>query len=316
MMPLAARRPAVVFRNGIGDNLLMLMAVRALGALFPGRLAFLGGRTSRLFFADIGFVSFHDLDFPVDGGPGWHGRSFDVAAAAAMLEGCDLLISLNPWSSPSLQALRVALSPAFSMGLSEGFDLSLPMDPGSHYARLAFEIPRALQPAFGIDTFSAPLSLPPRAWRGARALRARLPSGARVLAVHADIVFEKMWPDRFRTLLDGFLRDHSDTVAVLVGDREIGLGDLSRHRPVISCLGLPLLDTMALVGSADLFLGVDSCMLHAADLFRVPGVGLFGPTNSTEYGFLFAPHRHLDAQGSMRAISVPAVRDALESVLS
>lgn len=37
---------------------------------------------------------------------------------------------------------------------------------------------------------------------------------------------------------------------------------------------------LALVSLSDLFLGVDSCMLHMADLCRVPGVGLFGPDSS------------------------------------
>jgi ADP-heptose:LPS heptosyltransferase len=70
-----------------------------------------------------------------------------------------------------------------------------------------------------------------------------------------------------------------------------------------------------LVGTADLFVGIDSSMLHAADLARVPGVGLFGPTRAAEWGFRFAPHRHVD-RTTMADITVDAVLDALEELVS
>jgi hypothetical protein len=54
-------------------------------------------------------------------------------------------------------------------------------------------------------------------------------------------------------------------------------------------------------------------MLHAADLARVPGVGLFGPTRSATWGFRFGPHRHLDER-KMADITVDEVLRALEDL--
>jgi ADP-heptose:LPS heptosyltransferase len=66
---------------------------------------------------------------------------------------------------------------------------------------------------------------------------------------------------------------------------------------------------------ADLFLGVDSLFLHAADLFRVPSVGLFGPTACEEWGFRVTPTwRHISGHGSMDTIQREAVLDALLSI--
>jgi ADP-heptose:LPS heptosyltransferase len=315
---LDARRPAVVFANALGDNLLTLMALRALASLFPGRLELVSAiNVRRLFFADVEFGAVHEVDFaPFVAPSGNVGRSFDAAAVAARLTGCDLLLSLNPWTSPSLRALREALAPARSLGFLPGFDVSLPVDAGQHAARLAFELPRQLRADLRLESFAAPLQLSRAAGRPAALLRQRLPAGTRLLVVHADTKPEKMWAaDRFATLLDGFLTDHRDVAAVIVGARDTGLGALADRHPVLSCLGLPLDVTMALVGAADLFVGVDSCMLHAADLFRVPGVGLFGPTHSAEFGFLFAPHRHIDAQGPLDGVPVERVREALESLV-
>jgi ADP-heptose:LPS heptosyltransferase len=73
---------------------------------------------------------------------------------------------------------------------------------------------------------------------------------------------------------------------------------------------------MGLVGEADLFVGVDSCMLHVADLFRVPGVGLFGPTRPRQWGFRFGLHRHVVTEGDMSEIREDEVLGALEAVLA
>jgi ADP-heptose:LPS heptosyltransferase len=71
---------------------------------------------------------------------------------------------------------------------------------------------------------------------------------------------------------------------------------------------------MGLVATADLFVGIDSSMLHAADLARVPGVGLFGPTRAVEWGFRFAPHRHID-MSTMADITVQSALDAMEELV-
>jgi ADP-heptose:LPS heptosyltransferase len=83
---------------------------------------------------------------------------------------------------------------------------------------------------------------------------------------------------------------------------------------VLSLPGLPLSYAMALVAASDLFLGVDSCMLHAADFHRVPGVGLFGPTSPRRWGFRFGPHRHVAVAGAIDQIGTAEVLAALESL--
>lgn len=86
-----------------------------------------------------------------------------------------------------------------------------------------------------------------------------------------------------------------------MGHEELNVG-YERDR-VIPHLGLPLDLSMGLVAEADLFLGIDSCMLHAADLAPVPGVALFGLTRSMTWGFRFGPHRNIDRR-SMSGITV------------
>jgi ADP-heptose:LPS heptosyltransferase len=97
-----------------------------------------------------------------------------------------------------------------------------------------------------------------------------------------------------------------------MGHEELNVG---RERDRVSPhLGLPLDLAMGLVANADLFVGIDSSMLHAADLARVPGVGLFGPTRAATWGFRFAPHRHVD-MSAMEDITAIDVLDAMEDLV-
>ena len=71
-----------------------------------------------------------------------------------------------------------------------------------------------------------------------------------------------------------------------------------------------------LVAESDFFIGIDSCMLHVADMARVPGVGLFGPTSAKEFGFYIGPNITIQADGSMEKIEVDMVTNALDHLVA
>jgi ADP-heptose:LPS heptosyltransferase len=148
----------------------------------------------------------------------------------------------------------------------------------------------------------------------AKKLRADLPREAVLLAVHADTKPEKAWsPAKLAEVLNEFLERHRHVIAIVVGVDPFAV-DIGRNRGrLLSCHGIPLSVAFAITDECDLFLGIDSCMLHMADLCRVPGVGLFGPTDPSEFGFRFARHIHVSA-ATMSEISVTEVGEALETL--
>jgi ADP-heptose:LPS heptosyltransferase len=184
-----------------------------------------------------------------------------------------------------------------------------------HAADVTFELARLFDPSLRIENYVQPVPIPPSVQEKARSIRAAVPTGAKVLAVHADTDWaEKRWPaTRFIDLLDRFLARHRDFVAWIVGmgHEELNVGR-ERDR-VFPYLGLPLDLAVALVADADLFVGIDSSMLHAADLAGVPGVGLFGPTRADTWGFRFGPHRHVD-MNTMADVTVEDVLNAMEDL--
>ncbi len=307
-----ARRPALIFANGLGDHFLALPAMRALAGLFPGRLTLVcqPGPVKDL-LAELPLRRIVEAPMKRRGG-----REFDWRSVAARLTPCDALISLNPWHSDSMSRLLRALAPAPSIGYFDEFSVPLRLDFGKHSADLMFDVPAALDPALRIEPFSFPPVFA-RRWIGRfERMRRLFPAGRRILVVHADTGAAKMWPDgRFSRLLDLFLERRRDFLAFVVGGRDLGLDRGAHGDRVIPAQGLPLPLSALLLGAADLFVGVDSSMLHAADLYRIPGVGIFGPTRPAEWGFRFAPHRHVRARKGLASLGEAAVLRAMFEVL-
>jgi ADP-heptose:LPS heptosyltransferase len=309
-----ARNPVVIFSNGIGDHLLNLPALRALAGLFPRRLTLLcntGAR--RTFFSDLPLRAVVQADMQ----QGSAGKVFDAEALAQVLAPCDLLLSLNPWHSSSVDRLIALLHPEQSIGYFPAFQITLPRDYGKHSAELAFDMPRIFDSSLQLDDFAKPPTFSASHRDQAKRIRDVFPAELRVMTVHADTRAEKMWTSaRFARLLNLFVSRHPEFIVFVIGPTAPDfVSDCAKH-PVYSCCGLSIATAMCLVAASDLFLGVDSCMLHAADLFRVPGVGLFGPTSCDEWGFRFGPGRHVCGEGSMENITEDAVLKALDDILA
>lgn len=310
---MEALKPTVMLINARGDYLLNLPAIRALSRLFGGRLSLICRPGARqCFYSNLKFRRVWEppLDFS-----GLRSR-FDAKRLAERMDGCDLFLCLNSWHDELMDEFIAEIRPTISIGYDARFTLPLPLDFDKHNADLGFDLPRSLEPDLRIEEFAQPPGMERRRVAFARSIRDRIPPGCRVLALHAETKSDKMWPpERFRAVLDEFLRRHPEFFVLDLGLSDAGLESGRFADRIILCGRLPLPTVIALVGFADLFLGVDSCFLHAADLYRVPGVGLFGPTRSAEFGFRFGPHRHIDVGGSMTTIKVADVLSALDSLV-
>jgi ADP-heptose:LPS heptosyltransferase len=136
-----------------------------------------------------------------------------------------------------------------------------------------------------------------------------------LLIVHADTSREKEWTvARFQRTLDDFLSVHSNFIGLVLGLRDLGIQPGVTRR-ILCAVGLPLDVSLALVGRGTAFLGVDSALLHAADLFRLPSVALFGPGDSRQFGCRFCHHEYVAAP-SMAQMTEAVVLQALERVVA
>lgn len=139
--------------------------------------------------------------------------------------------------------------------------------------------------------------LTPREWERARRLLAAIPKRPRVMFFAESGMPIKQWPARGYVALGRALhREYGAQVLVLHDQRPAlaaaiaaELGDTAQLLPR---LGLRTL--AALIAQADLFVAGDTGPTHLAAALGVPTITLFGPSWSRRYGHR-APHRDLQA---------------------
>lgn len=306
MKPPADRieHPVAFFLHGIGDAVLVLPALRAMAHAFPGWLTLLCERgVHELLFRDlhVGRVVHLDDHLPEPAGEVRDPRDLDLdAVGLAVATGrCDVFFALVPWRSRSLNQLVRLLRPAGTVGLAEGWTRSVPRDRSRHAFCQAFDVARHVRDDLSLERFAQPALLPAEATAAARRIVAAFPAGARLVVLHGETAAHKRArPDQLRAAVAALLAADARHWVLLVDRSGAGTVDWLADDRLIPCGRLPLAVCMALVASAHLFVGVDSCMLHVADLARTPGIGLFAATGPEEFGFRFSAGRHIRDVGT------------------
>jgi hypothetical protein len=277
----------VFHANGIGDDLINRAPLAMIAKACEGKATLVTSSRPR------GHFLLDDLPFerivrtPVEDG------HFDVDAIAPQLpESLDAFVSMAPYFSDDLSALRKACGALNSVGFGEEFDVRVDMLAPKHAVELAFDVaraagtpvcPTAIRPGL---SFERNTIVKVEAFIG-HIRRTRAP---KMLCVHSETFHTKrLDPSVIREVICRFLREHDDFTAIVLDvARFENICPCHAHR-VISANGMSLQFAIALLGQSDLFFGIDSCMLHAADYQGVPGVIAFGPaTSSSKFGYFWS----------------------------
>lgn len=306
------KNPVVMLLNGRGDYLLNLPALRAISQIFSGEFTLITKKGAHgIFFPELPAARILEPDYTMSPA----GPEFDALGLATAIGATDLFLSLNPWHTASSDGLLRHLAAAQTVGFFSEFDVHLPLDFSKHSSELAFDIVSYLSSSLTLEEFYEMPVLAPRYCGLAQRIRNELPEGASLAVVHGDTKAEKRWgSSQFAEVMRWMLARDPNLFIFDLGLNSIDGNAFANESRVIACRELVLPAAIALTGLADIFIGVDSCFLHAADLYRVPGVGLFGPTSCHEFGFKFARHRHVAAK-AMEEIMPTDVIHAIEDLL-
>ncbi len=304
LVPEKFKKPVVFCANGIGDHLIALPPLRALSHLFSGRISLIAlpEAYTELFydiaFEFVWFIEIFDLDSNNNDSTsktkniGW--RPFNYQQLATLAHGCDLFMSISQWRTQDLDLLIEKISPSVSISFFPNYSYQIP-DLGNNSFDTIFSTVHLFAPQIKLKEFSQPPKINPQYISLVQSLKKSLDHEYKLLIVHTDTKRRKMWSsDKFLITIDKFLSLRKDYIAMIIGSfQELPLELASQKNRIFDLCQIPINLSFALLSVADLFVGIDSCMLHAADLFRVPGVGIFGETDPKEWGFRFAPHKHI-----------------------
>lgn len=309
---LNAANPLLILVNAWGDHLLNLPAIRAAATLFQGRLTVAVRRGApEAFFRGLPVRRFLPLNLDFCS----LSRRFDADELAGRMGPCDLMLSLCSWHDAPTRRLLQLLQPEWSIGYDPEFDEPLELDFGKHNTDLGFDLIHRLDPNLRVEDFAAPPLLDSKALEFAGHLVSLLPTGHRLMVIHGETKPDKIWTcERFVRVLDLVLDKFPELWVIDIAHDRTPHDAGSLGTRVVPAPGLPIQYALAVLSRAHFFLGVDSVFLHAADLFRVPGVALFGPTDPHEFGFRFTKCRHVK-RATMQDIEVESVTDAAVGLL-
>jgi len=307
---LGAHDPAVFFVNGLGDCVINMPALRAITRLFCGRATLIceEGDHSQL-FDELCVKKRVHIKTAREASNRW------VPSGQILQEipACDLFISLVPWISDSLRAV---IKKHRSVGFFRDYSIQIPLDFEKHSVDLAFDVAKLIDSHCKLEDYTTPIRFPNRAVAWVQEIQKLLPPGSRILTVHPDSLKEKMWNlERLRTSIEVFLKRRSDYFVFVLGYQLLPFDRGLLNERIIPSQRIGFILSSCLVAHSDLFLGIDSCYMHVADLARVPGVALFGPTNAREFGFRLGPNITIQGQRTLDEISTETVIAALESIV-
>lgn len=307
----------VFFANGFGDYVINRSALAALASVIPRPSKLICSEGPHEFLmAGLGFDEVIAIPMRSEA----VGRSFDVDHAAERLGRCEMFIDLAPWPSTTVPSLARKVQAARTFGYGEGYDVVVPRDFSKNAVELAFDVARAVDPRLDVRRFKTFPDPSPRATLAVDQIidwkeRAQ---ASHLLAVHADTFPHKTWSaEGFRRVIGSVLDECPQAACVIVGHQPPPL-ILDRLASRMICLqGFSLESSMAIVSRSDAFLGIDSCMLHAADFTGVAGTLLFGPsTCPKEWGYYWSKGVHLQFEAHEDFSIVDATAASLIEQLS
>ncbi len=310
----------IFHHNGIGDYVMSVPAMRALAHFAPPPVHIVCGAVdASLLYEDTGA----DRIVRTATSGGHFAHRFDPDSPTDITPPYEWFISLAHWFSADILQLRERCRARSSAGLFPHFDLRPQFE---HTQQAVHEIDRifAVAAAFNYttspDEWTYALPLPSRSMAFATALAATLPVGNVLLAVHAETRPEKIWPlDRLDAALTTVMEKRPDVSPVILNTPPEQLPRTARNPAALFAGRPPVADAMAVTAICDCFLGIDSCMLHVADLYQRPGVALFGPTDPAQYGYRLAPRVRAihvrPTDRNLRRLEPDAVVHALTGVL-
>lgn len=297
------RNPVVFFANGVGDHLIFLPTFRALAMLFEGKITFIGlPRVKKMFFDGLPVRRVIELHLPFRSLKSWNLglhrgelEALPLNDVALRRDDVDLFISACTWHSKPIFDFMQSIAPAKTIGFFPEFNYHVSytghsFDEYFFFAKLFSEDQK-------IESHASPPTLSKKNQATLANLKLIKDFGHKILVVHTDTKKRKMLrSDTLLKAVDLFLTNKKDYLAILVGLRHsLRLDQANNTERIIDFCRLPLELTFGIVGQSDLFLGIDSSMLHVADLYRVPGVAVFGPTAQNEWGFKFSRHVHISS---------------------
>jgi len=307
----SSEESVIFFANGIGDALMVRPTLLAITSCYPQKFVLVTAKdTPTILYHGLSFIR---VDF-VDVASTPSGKR--ITTPNWEITNCGLFLSIVPWFNDTLANLLLLYKPQVTVGHFDHFHLKVPYASDRHSIDVTFQFATLLESSARLPEYCHPLLLPPGSADLIHAVRRLVPSGSSLVAVHFETARAKRPSEPWLSELLQICRKALKNSYFVVLTREEKFDWLAGPRTIV-LRGAPLYAAMAAVAESDLFIGCDSCMLHAADFSRVPGIAIFTlATLPEEFGYRISTDSIcISCQGGEKEID-ETVMNQVESYLS
>lgn len=298
---------AIVIINGIGDTLEALPAMRALAAVSqPLKVIVPMQRPFEFILEDL-TAEVVPLNARIE-----HGRwLFDWSRLERELAEVDDVVFMLSWESDELRALCARLRGGHrTIGFFEFMSICPDHRPHPHWMDKYMALADVVAPDASVERWA----WAPRAHAAPRIAQLGCVRRPRV-ALHPETQAE-------RTFSDGEWMGLLGRLQAAMPDAEIGVLGVSMASRLAVAAASPAVfaisdfeQGMHWVAGADLFIGIDSCWLHFADLSRAPTLAIFRTSSPRRAGPRLTPRAQVVTVPPGEALSTIGLEPALQGLL-
>lgn len=278
----------IIFENGYGDHVLSVPTMRCLSERFGGDLDFLGKpKMADLFYTNIKFRMVCESHIRSCFEPSEYGEILNTKYT--------YLIDLNPYFNENTKKIHEAIAYEYTIGFSKLCYGRLYPNPSLHSVDSMFEIARLFSPGVSINKYTDRLFVSSKCG-DVMAKISGLIKGGVMAVVHNETGLSKMVPlVEWNKLVGELCSKFPEITFIEVGRKVNTFRSQQEPSNYLKVDNLNLETCVAIVASADYFIGVDSVFFHIADIMRLKIFGIFITTSVVEWGARFSEYSaHID----------------------
>ncbi|HVI48708.1 MAG TPA: glycosyltransferase family 9 protein [Chitinophaga sp.] len=309
------KSPSLFFVNAIGDAFISLPTIRSLNKTFNGNLAVITNSFLKPLFEEEGLKEIRtinsDIRYDDQNRAMYH---FDIPDFKSVLNGTDFFIDINPWHVADNLNEFITLIKSVginSIGYFDFYAEHISPDYRINSFDNVFRIACHINQQEAIDQYAYPPKVRKNIEEFTRGIRNYFPEDFILLGLHDETKPYKMWQAGKFELLINELQSRYSNLGILILSRSTSIDmeniyDGGRVLYFEDPLSIQVMT--GFVSAIDYFIGIDSMFLHLADMYKVPSIGLFGPTNYREWGFRFTEGKEIiSPTGKMEDIPLELV---------
>lgn len=318
-----AKTPVLFFSNAIGDAYIALPAIRAINDIYNGNLRIITRSFYKYLFSEEGFNHVETIEVNATlNEEGAIVNHFDIQEFRKCLEGADLFIDINPWHITDNFEEYVAMldnEKIHTIGFFKCYKDWIKPDFSINSFDNAFNIVRAIDGKRNIEDYAYPPKLNENIESFVQRVKHTFDDDFIIIGVQDETKEYKMWvPGKFEQLLNQLLSRYDNLgIIIMSKSTSINLDNITEKERVLYFEeSFPVTVMAGLLHITDFFIGIDSMFLHLADLYKIPAVGLFGPTSHKEWGFRFTKGKEVvSITGKMEDIPVEEVLNSVITMI-